>query len=436
MDFMKYSIDRLVRSMAKEQVDAIPEYIGKMPTHGIANYLLHNNGNETFTKKNAEWGLNQPGVSAGAAYADLDNDGDLDLITSNANELAGIYRNNANENDKNNYLKIKLEGSSGNAQGIGTKVKVFCGGNLYFQEQSPVRGFQSSVDPVLHFGLGAHTQIDSVHIIWPDDRFQKLTAIKGNQTIVAKQSAATGHWQYDTAAGGKNSLLQQTTLAGAAHTENNFNDFTIQTLLPHYFSRQGPCIEVADVNGDGLEDFFLGGAAGTPGRIMMQQANASFSAKELPAFNEDAASEDVAALFFDADGDGDKDLYVVSGGYESGEAGPALQDRLYLNEGKGIFIKNTAAIPAMRTSKSCVKAADIDGDGDLDLFVGGRVVPGKYPLTPDSYLLQNDGNGNFTDITEQAGAAIRRAGMVTDAAFTISMAIGSTTWCWQENGCQ
>lgn len=418
MDFMKYSMDRLIRSMHKEQVDAIPEYIAKMPTHAVPNYILRNNGDETFSKKIRDWGLDHPGVSAGAAYADLDNDGDLDLVTSNANDYAGIYRNNGTPAPNNHYLKIKLSGAAGNERGIGAKIKVFCGGEQYFQEQSPVRGFQSSVDPVLLFGLGGHQQIDSLLIIWPDDRFQQWTNLPANQTLVAKQAEANGKWDHGSAQNNKNALLQQTSLPQALHVENNFNDFTIQPLLPHYFSRQGPCIEVADVNGDGREDFFMGGAAGTAGQLFLQQADGSFATKPQPALQQDAASEDVGALFFDADGDEDKDLYVVSGGFELGEAGPQLQDRLYLNDGKGNFEKNAAAVPQMFSSKSCVKAADLEGDGDLDLFVGGRVIPGKYPLTPDSYILRNDGKGLFTDVTKMVAPAVRKVGMITDAAFT------------------
>lgn len=413
MDFMKYSIDRLIRSMNKQDYDPIPEYIAKMPTHGIPNYILRNNGDETFTKKTGEWGMNQPGVSAGAAYADLDNDGDLDLVTSNANEFAGIYRNNS---AAGNYLRVKLEGTPGNSRGIGAKVKVYSGGRLLYQEQSPVRGFQSSIDPVLHFGLGSSSRADSVLVIWPDDRLQKFTDLKAGQTLAVQQAQARAKWNY--AATPAPAYFTQQSIAAATHTENDFNDFTIQPLLPHYFSRQGPCMAVADINGDGNEDLYLGGAAGSAGKLLLQNAAGGFTEKATPAFAADAASEDVGALFFDADSDKDADLYVVSGGFELGEAGPHLQDRLYINDSRGGFTKQTSALPELPSSKSCVKAADLEGDGDLDLFVGGRVVPGKYPLVPDSYLLQNDGKGRFTDITNSVAPALRKAGMVTDAAFT------------------
>ena len=418
MDFLKYSVDRLVRSMHGEKVDAIPEYIKKMPTNKIPNYILQNNGDETFTKKTKEWGLDQPDVSAGAAYADLDNDGDLDLVINNANNYASIYRNNNEALLKNNYLRIHLQGNTENERGIGTKVKLFCKGEQYYQEQSPVRGFQSSVDPVLNFGLGKNNVIDSVIVIWPNDNFQKLTNVKPNQTLAVKLSDAKEKWVYDTTANTKRSLFTQTILPNVQHHENVFNDFTVQTLLPNYYSRQGPCIEVADVNKDGLEDFFMSGAKDQPSQIFIQNSNGKFNKKTEPALIKDAVSEDVAAIFFDADNDGDQDLYVASGGYEFNENDAALQDRLYLNDGKGNFTKKENALPQMLASKGCVKAADIDGDGDMDLFVGGRVVPGRYPTSPHSYILINDGKGNFKDATANVCAALQQPGMITDALWT------------------
>lgn len=422
MDFLKYSVDRIIRSMHKDSADPIPVYIQKMPTLRIPSYIFQNNGNETFTKKTKEWGLDQPGVSAGAAYADLDNDGDLDLVINNSNDFAGIYRNNAETIVKNNYLRIRLSGGSGNAEGIGAKVKLFCKEVQYYQEQSPVRGFQSSVDPVLNFGIGKNTLIDSVLVIWPNDNFQKLTDVKPNQTLTLIASVAKAKWLYDTTADLTQPIFSQTTLPNVQHHENAFSDFTVQGLLPNYLSRQSPCIEVADVNKDGLEDFFIGGAKGMPSQIFIQKANGTFNPKPEPALSNDSISEDVAAIFFDADNDadndGDKDLYVGSGGYEFNENDAAFQDRLYLNDGKGDFTKNENALPKMLTSKGCVKAADIDGDGDMDLFVGGRVVPGKYPISPRSYILMNDGKGNFADATVNTCAALQQPGMVTDALWT------------------
>lgn len=417
MDFLKYSVDRVIRTMHHDSVDAIPEYIRKMPTHKISNYILKNNGNETFTKTTKEWGLDEPGVSSGAAYADLDNDGDLDLIVNNSNDYAGIYRNNNEAILKNNFLRVKLQGSKENERGIGAKVKVFCKGQQYYQEESPVRGFQSSSDPVLNFGIGKNTSVDSIIVIWPNDAIQKLNTVKPNQTLTVRLTDAKDKWVYDTLANAKQSLLTQTALPGVQHHENTFSDFTVQTLLPGYLSRQGPSIEVADVNNDGLEDFFLGGAKDQPSQIFIQNSNGTFSKKAEPALMKDSVSEDVAALFFDADGDGDKDLYVGSGGYEFAADNIALQDRLYINDGKGNFSKKQNALPAMLISTGCVKGADIDGDGDIDLFAGGRLVPGKYPVTPESKILLNDGKGNFTDATAAIAPSVQKIGMVTDAVW-------------------
>ena len=415
MDFLKYSVDRVVRTMHKDSVDPIPEYIRKMPTNEVANYIFKNNGNGTFQKKNTEWGFDYKVVSAGASYVDLDNDGDLDLVVNNSNNIASIYKNNSERLVKNNYLRIQLDGGTANQRGIGTKIKLFCKGEQMYQEQSPVRGFQSSCDPVLSFGVGKNTVIDSIYIIWSTDQFQKLVAVPVNQTITIKMSDAKNKWYYDTITKKNQTLFTQTTLPEVNHSENAFNDFTVQALLPHYLSRQGPCIEVADINKDGREDFFMGGAKDKSAKLFLQNKNNTFSEKSIPAFSKDAASEDVAASFFDANGDGNLDLYVASGGYELNENDPAYQDRLYVNDGKGGFTKKENALPVLLTSKGCVKPADIDGDGDIDLFVGGRVVPGKYPTPPRSYILLNDGNGNFTDATQNNNPSLVQPGMVTDA---------------------
>lgn len=418
MDFLKYSVDRVIKTMHKDSVDPIPEYIRKMPTNEIPNYIFKNKGNGTFEKKTADWGFDHKGISAGAAYADLDNDGDLDLVVSNSNNFAGVYKNNSEKLIKNNYLRIQLDGGRANQSGIGTKVKLFCKGQQLYQEQSPVRGFQSSCDPILSFGVGKNTVIDSILIIWPTDNFQKMVNVPANQLLTIKMADAKEKWKYDTTANASQLVFTQTTMTDVRHQENTFNDFTVQSLLPNYLSRQGPCIEVADINKDGLEDFFMGGAKDKPAQVFFQNTNGSFTSKPSSAFTKGAVGEDVAASFFDADKDGDMDIYVASGGVEYNEGDAALQDRLYLNDGKGSFSQKEKALPAMLTSKACVKPADVDGDGDMDLFVGGRVVPGKYPIAARSYILLNDGKANFTDATQSLCAALVQPGMVTDAIWT------------------
>jgi hypothetical protein len=417
MDFLKYSVDRVVRSMHKDSVDPIPVYIQKMPTIEIPDYIYQNQGNGSFVKKTREWGFNKKGVSAGAAYSDLDNDGDLDLVVNQSNDFARIYKNNSEKIAKNNYLSIQLEGAKTNKTGVGTKVKLFCKGQQYYQEQSPVRGFQSSSDPVLNFGIGSSDVVDSLLIIWPNDQFQKFANIKANQKLLIKASDAKEKWIYDTILPSK-TFFTQTAIPDVVHKENVFSDFTVQNLIPHYFSRQGPCIETADVNKDGLEDFMIGGAKGSPTQLFIQNQKNGFTAKTIPASLEKSSSEDVAATFFDADNDGDNDLYVASGGYEYNENDTAFQDRLYLNDGNGMLAEKENALPQMLVSKGCVKPADIDGDGDTDLFVGGRLVPGKYPATPRSYILLNDGKANFTDATQTVSAALQQPGMVTDVLWT------------------
>jgi hypothetical protein len=417
MDFMKYSMGRLVRSMHGEKIDNVTEYISKMPTLRIPNYIFQNSGGETFAKKTKEWGLDQPGVSAGAAYADLDNDGDLDLVVNNCNDYADIYKNNSETLGKNNFLRVRLLGSQLNERGVGSKVKLFVKGQEYYQEESPVRGFQSSCDPVLDFGIGSNNLIDSLLVIWPNDKFQKLVDVKADQTLTLKIADAKENWTYDSIADQKKAIFAQKTSDRIAYRENPYNDFTQQTLLPNYLSRQGPCIEVADVNHDGLEDFFIGGAKNQPSRIFIQNKIGEFQPMAEPSLAKDSASEDVAAAFFDADGDGDMDLYVGAGGYEFNDNDPALQDRLYVNDGRGNFVKKENGLPQMLTSTGCVKAADVDGDGDLDLFVGSRVVPGKYPIAPRSYILINDGKGVFSDATASVCNDLQQAGMITDAAW-------------------
>jgi len=416
MDFLRYTMDKTIKARQENKDVVLTDFIKKMPTVKIPNYIFQNQGNGSFVKKTADWGLDQKGVSAGAAYADLDNDGDMDLVVNNTNDYAGIYKNNSESLIKNNYLKIKLQGDKGNERGIGAKVKLYCKGDKYYQEEIPVRGFQSSVDPILNFGVGKHQVVDSVIVIWPNDKMQKLQNVKINQTLSIKLSDAQSTWKFDSTDTVKKYFATNSSL-NFIHKENEFNDFTIQNLLPNYLSRQGPCMAKADVNGDGREDLFFGGARGQTGKLYIQAANGKFFDKPEQAFAADSLSEDVAGEFFDADGDGDMDLYVASGGYEFGENDPLLQDRLYINDGKGNFSKKKDALPKMFISTGCIKAADIDGDGDMDVFAGGRLVPGRYPSTPDSKILQNDGKGNFTDITATIAPGIQKIGMVTDAVW-------------------
>ncbi len=410
------------------------ELISWMPKAPLPNHAFANNGNLTFTDKSKKWGLNYRGYSNGAAYVDLNNDGALDLVVNEVNGPPLVYRNNADKLPNHHYLRVKLVGTGMNTLGIGSKVYVYSDGREFFRYEMLTRGFESSVDPIMHFGLGDITTIDSLRVIWPDRRTQKLENIADDTEIILKQSDAHDLWHYpqkQSAVSGLRSARHRTSFTNSLlkrvrgdlgihfrHREDHYVDFQDEPLMPHMLSREGPKIAVADVNGDGLQDFYIGGARGQAGALYLQQKNGRFIKANEPAFQLDRNSEDIGATFFDANGDGYPDLYVVSGGNEyPGAAGPML-DRLYLNDGKGHFHKTEGYLPYIYANGSCVAAADFDRDGDQDLFVGSRSLPGQYGATPKNYLLQNDGTGHFRDVTDSLAPGLRRIGMVTDAVWT------------------
>ena len=414
MDFMKTMSDNLSNRQVMRQ--DLLNLVNQMPSSQIKSYFFKNNGNATFTNTSAPWGITLTSNSNGAAYADLDNDGDLDLVVNNINQPAFIYENQAVKQNSNHYLSINLKGRDANTQGIGAKVTIYNGTKKQYLEQMPTRGYQSSVSPVLHFGLGRDNQVDSLRITWQRGKTQLLKNIKANQqiTLNEKDAIATEIRPKPVKA-----LFKEVPSPFAYRENNNFsNDFKRQPLMVNQISFSGSFLVKGDVNGDGLEDIYVGGVGGKSGELYLQQKNGKFILKPNPAFDADKASNDASAVFFDANGDGKPDLYVASGGYDDFlPDDPRLQDRLYLNDGKGNFTKSISALPKMTGSKSCVRVADINGDGFPDLFVGGRVVPGRYPEAPESYILINDGKGHFTDETTQYNAAIKNIGMVTDAAW-------------------
>ncbi len=416
MDFMNYVVGQKLREDRGEEQVEMMKIVESMPAIDVANYGFKNQGELSFQDQTQAWGLGGNSLSNGAAYADLDNDGDLDLVVNNVNNVAGVYRNNGEKLLGNRYLKLKFQGADLNTSGIGAKVWLYSGETTYFQELMPTRGFQSSVNPELLFGVGKIEQLDSLVVVWPRGMTQRLIDVVTNQTLTLQQEKAT---------------LSRTHLAALApwfeeapsvldycHHENDFQDFKRDKLLAQGLSTTGPKIAVGDVNGDGRDDLYLGGAKGFAGQLLLQRGDGTFVAEVTKTFVTDRAAEDTDAVFLDADGDGDLDLYVVSGGSDFTEQDPALQDRLYRNDGGNGFTRDTAALPTVRSSGSVVVAINVDHDNDLDLFVGGRLVPGQYPLAPRSYLLRNDGTGHFDDDTAEIGPALVSPGMVTDAIRT------------------
>ena len=416
-DFLKYKNDyyaQQTRNKEKADTFSLTKLMKSTPVH---NFIFKNNKDLTFTDKTFEWGFDKKVFSNGSAYSDLDNDGDLDLVISNQNETASVYRNMLRETDpKANYLTVKLKGAGKITSGIGSKVFLYTGVNVQFLEQSPSHGYQSTMSTSLHFGLSNRDYADSIRVEWPGGEISRLAKVKANQIIEISEPSLKAAPHKSITPSAVFSSIES--IVPYEHKEFGSNDFKRQPLLTYMPSTVGPVMAVADVNGDKLNDIFAGGAKESPGKLFIQSADGKFRASPFFNYKDDFNSTDADAVFFDADRDGDQDLYVVSGGYSDySKTDAALQDRLYLNSGSGRFARTTDALPSMIGSKSCVEPADIDGDGDIDLFVGGRLIPGEYPRPAKSYLLINDGKGKFTNNLEAMIPELATGGMITDAVW-------------------
>lgn len=401
---------RLLGKSMQELRNDYQAYLDILPSEPLANYVFSNNGDLTFSNKSEEWGLDTKGFTNGVVIADLDLDGDLDIVQNNCMGSATILRNENGTN--NNYIRVRLKGPTNNPGGVGVKVQMFAGEMQFYQQLTLAKGFQSGGESILHFGIGSARLIDKIEVNWPDGKYQVIESVTANREITIQYSAAN-----------KRIVLPEkkmqwfehiTTDSSLSHTDLPYNDFAREILLPHRYSQLGPIMASADVNGDGRSDLVIPGAYNQSTQLYLQTPHQGFELSASQPWSAHAGAEDIVACFFDVDGDLDPDLYLGAGGNEWELGHLAYRDRLYINDGKGNFTHDANAIPNIRISSGCVAAEDIDGDGDIDLFVGGRLVPGAYPEPARSIILENSG-GKFTDVTNQWSKDLLRPGMITDA---------------------
>ena len=415
LDFLDFFSNDVYQKMLQTgKRDEISEILKHIPVTPLPNRVFKNNGDLSFTDVGKQWGFSTASFSNSIAYGDLDNDGDLDLVINNENQAAFVYRNNAREQTGNGYVGIKLKGGRGNTYAIGSKIKVYAGGSVYYREVVPSRGFQSSVDYKQVIGIGRRDKVDSVVVIWPDRTENVYRDIKVNETREIDQPTEKGKNAYPEQPSTP-TLLQETGIKLDKHREDDYIDFYDERNLPEQLSKEGPKLTVADVNGDGLEDMFIGGAKGQAGQLYIQTGDGNFERKEEKEFDQYSDFEETAVLFFDADGDGDMDLYIGAGGNNMQKGSRESQHRLYNNDGKGNFTLDVTAFPNNDMNIAVAVNYDYDGDGDEDLYIGSRSEPYNYGVSPQSYIFNNDGQGHFRDVTNELNKDLATKGMITGA---------------------
>ena len=422
LDYINFYADPVTtRRLYKEKGKFLKELIDKIPSQPLSNYAFRNNGNLKFTNSTFDWGLGCPSFSNGSAYGDLDNDGDLDLVVSNVNMPPFILRNNAETLlPSNNFISLKLRSKGKNRHGIGAQVTITSAGKMFYKELAPMRGYQSTVDATLHFGLGTLSKIDSMIVVWPGKEEQVLRNVEVNQILTLDEP------DHNVISSARKKIDRFALFSDVStdydinqeHEKTDFVDFNRDPLLFNMLSADGPKLAIGDVNGDGKEDVFLGSGKNQTSSIYIQTGSGNFNRQDQPAFTKKAPVDDSCAEFFDADGDGDLDLYIGSGGNEFLANSVELTDKLFMNDGSGNFKLAREALPnQLYDNNSCVKAGDFDGDGDEDLFVGVRTKPFQYGMPVNSYVLRNNGKAKFENVTQSVAPDLIETGMITDAAW-------------------
>lgn len=422
LDYISFiSNDTIQQTLNNQLSERQLRFLEKMPQVKVKNFIFENNNDSTFTNQAVQWGMTEPSYSNGATYADLDNDGDLDIVTNNINEFAFVYENltftvEKREGVNPSFLQLQFQGSPQNKNGIGTKVFVYTDNKVQMQENIPTRGFQSSVDPSVTFGFGTKSKIDSMIVVWSDGAFQKISNVQLNKKLIVNKDNASGTFNYERFRSQKTIFETVSSTWGCEyrHRENSYVEFDRELLMPFMVSEEGPGVAIGDINADGLDDLFLGGAKWQPSQVYVQTKNNKFRLTQQPLLTKDSTYEDVDAKLIDFDNDNDLDLFVASGGNEFTGKSEYMMPRLYINDGEGSF-SSYGNLPKVYLTGSSLAPNDFDKDGDVDVFLGARATPWKYGILPDSYLLLNDGHGNFSEAATLLPVELKQLGFIKSA---------------------